>query len=796
MRLLKSLSLGLLLAAGISAVSFAATVSPPGPVYDTPSDINCATDLVCSQHTDITVKAVTLGATIGSANYHWDGASTCTNDSVFCIIPTGATHAYVMDSNTAFGNTYTPTASIAALQAYGAASASLKHATVSDAQGMGMPFDWVAGDESAVCPDSGTWYTATGIASTAGCWHRIYSGELHAMWFTGADNGYNGSTNTADSTAAFTAIGNKLAASARSGPQTNSRYLVTGSEYVSSGDYLITAADGSAFGGTPAQGTWGFKLTGDGRGSNIYYNPTGGSGLLMKLNNWAGGSVRDMTFTSANATNNFLQFSATGSQWWEFRNLLFGGPWNNIFQLIGTDQSSDLTIDHVEVWGGYNGAFLYTPCSGGTVQAKNYYIENSQFTYLSNWGPIVDFCIGGNINIINDNATTANQTLFYLRESAFIDTYTHGDFNFSVRNFELEPLGAATNLVVINSVWPTGNISFDNFDAGQTLLETALNQVMWNFTLTNGGPTISIRNSQVPGVALYTAPPNPQHYSYSITYENDIFLQQTDIFKYGSPSIQIAHDATDSTNLAGLPVVRMRNCKGGTGNASTNSYYLRAAYPTSTVVSVGQFYVLSDMVWKVSSVSGSATTSATVPYPTRAFTYNDPSGNVVWQSQDSFSDGVYATDANVKYDGIPAPEANLDELKITLSTPVGGLPTGAAGSMNYAFKILPPNHWVIAAELVIPPGASAMTGTVVYDLKDEEWTAVLLHSFSVVNPSIGYDSGRVTIFANAAGQAGGFSTGPVSQAVTSAFGKRIISINAEASATAAIPGAYVILWYI
>lgn len=68
---------------------------------------------------------------------------------------------------------YQPTASIAALQAYGQASGtSVLHAAVYGA--LGGDFDWISGNQSANCPAAPYWYAATDVAATTGCWHRTF----------------------------------------------------------------------------------------------------------------------------------------------------------------------------------------------------------------------------------------------------------------------------------------------------------------------------------------------------------------------------------------------------------------------------------------------------------------------------------------------------------------------------------------------------------------------------------------------------------------------------------------------
>jgi hypothetical protein len=79
--------------------------------------------------------------------------------------------------------TYTATASIAALQAYGSSSSTVAHAHVvayySNSMTGGGDFNWVATCPGA--PNNGTWVAATGVAS--GCWVREASGGLTPEMF-------------------------------------------------------------------------------------------------------------------------------------------------------------------------------------------------------------------------------------------------------------------------------------------------------------------------------------------------------------------------------------------------------------------------------------------------------------------------------------------------------------------------------------------------------------------------------------------------------------------------------------
>lgn len=118
----------------------------------------------------------------GIGLYKWNGASTATVNSPWVIQCTGVTTGRMeLDVSTPV---YVPTASIAALEAYGASSASVKHAEVQCYYATGPchgggRFDWLTSYLPSGGADGGIWIAATGVSCSAtGCWHRADISDL------------------------------------------------------------------------------------------------------------------------------------------------------------------------------------------------------------------------------------------------------------------------------------------------------------------------------------------------------------------------------------------------------------------------------------------------------------------------------------------------------------------------------------------------------------------------------------------------------------------------------------------
>lgn len=597
---------------------------------------------------------------------------------------------------------------------------------------------------------------------------------------------YGSLGNQADASLVFSHMKDTINATTKTTPFVRNDESATVSVDLGSGEYLVTTS------GAMSVRAWGQKIKGAGAAvAAVYFNPGGGNGYLLKADNASQNVLEDFSVMSSDGTNDFCWLFANvaglgiGDSDFVVRDFIIFGPWRYCFKIDGDNILSNNIWEHVVMWGGCD-AFIYIPATTSYI-VVNHYIAHCQWAFLDKQGYIIDCGQGGSFSVRDCTALHVNHTLFNFTQATQVEGFgLTNDLTFVVDRFEVELLAPnPANAKIINCTWPAGLIDCRHIIMSSAIRVTLnLAQKLWSFVLNSGGPQIIFRDSQLAGVFEFTAPPNPQLYTYSIKFDNCAFMDRFDPFDAGAPTFIITHDATDAVNLASLPIIRLRNRRDATPDA--NPYNSAAAWQAAHVYPVNTIVNINLQTWRA-LVGG--TSGAAAPVPHRAASFAEGPDTLQWTLVDGYPYGDYVKDANIKYDGIGAILGDLEPLTCIITGPDGKTPRGNAVATvrNHVHRILPPNSKVTQLRFIIPAGVAVTATPTNYDVKSELFAQPIIKTFTTVNPSTGYDSGWVD--AN-------YNTGAAGARVADAYGSRMIQLVARADVTETIAGAFLMVRYV
>lgn len=555
---------------------------------------------------------------------------------------------------------------------------------------------------------------------------------------------------------------------------------------VPAGQYKFTGAD--PFGGSIATvDTSGLTIRGSGRlQTALQFTPTvpgqtlfdnSGAGLG---GHWPYYDMSDMSIYSDNFANGFCHNVVAGSNGIGGNintRLQFTGSWAYLWKLEG-DNNNDNTTYREQLYYGAFGAVLLIPSTGSAQHVNHWFSDCRAFLPSGNW---LDISKGGSIHVLNWTADAPGigspGTLFQFKQSV-IDIY-NGQFNFSADFGRPEFTVSGTTQKLINCVWPTGNVTWRNMDMSSSVASALPpTNTLAQYTLNGGGPTVSYQNSFISGVHEVLAPSNPDLYAYRVKFEDTLYSHDTDIFANGAFKIT---PQMGETNTACLPTIELDGVR-GVAQSGYESIALRQA---SHAYTLNQRYLTSDGYIWYCSTAGTTSATATVR-PGRAASYAD--GTAVFFQNDLYPQGIFAKDASVKVDAA-LPFGNVTPKCVVLTGKTSKSPARLSGPVvNGDVKfILPPNAKIIAFESHIPSGVSAQATTATWLLKNATYSGITtIATIAAANPSTG-DAQRVIC---------NYDTGAYSAGGMSAFGNRIIVLEAQTDVTAEILGAFFMVWYI
>jgi len=328
---------------------------------------------------------------------------------------------------------------------------------------------------------------------------------------------------------------------------------------LSGSTYFLTGACPWMMASQLSHNTFGIKVQGMGAGATrIDYTPSV-AGTPFLTNQWLLGSVfEDIAFVGHDATADFLA-SVEGTlgggniQDYVFSRCTWGGSWNNIFTLTGTNNNSEWKVHDCGVSGTLTGSWLNIPASGTSDQFLNFWFHNCKFNATT--GSWVTMSLGGSVRV------TAADTSGW---SPVTPTYLFNLLGFAhargVQSFSCDKLRMqmpTANCLFLHSQWAGGNISFDEVDQSSSAgIYPAGTDSMLIEIQNNPGPNMEFANSNFLGQHVYTYASN------AFASQSRISYKSCDIIQYPNAASFVVFTEL-AGNKGGAPLVDFDiNCRG------------------------------------------------------------------------------------------------------------------------------------------------------------------------------------------------------------------------------------------
>ena len=316
------------------------------------------------------------------------------------------------------------------------------------------------------------------------------------------------------------------------------------------GQYRITEAN-AMMGQTAATGlTYGITYRGMGRGiTEVVFDPAASAYLCTNDDDWMGVTFEGITFRGGSGTNAKFMLSNRGSnaiQHFAYRDCDWFDDWDVIFNLTGTDNNSEWLFERCQASGDFT-TFLDSTSSDAFV---NFTFFDCQIHY--NTGDFLKFTKGGNINLFGSSLICWTSGTFF---KLLGTSHNAGATYFRMYGGRAEMHTSSVKL--IESEWLYGNIVIDSVDtAAMAPIVGSWVTATWNIG-GESGPLISVRDCSIQGQHEVIYGDTVLNYAPNITYERCTFW---DYAKANDAFVFTA--AGGHTNEGGLPVVRIRSCRG------------------------------------------------------------------------------------------------------------------------------------------------------------------------------------------------------------------------------------------
>ena len=307
--------------------------------------------------------------------------------------------------------------------------------------------------------------------------------------------------------------------------------------------------------------TLGIKVQGQGGGATrIDYNPSV-TGTPFLTNQWLIGNVmQDISFISHDPTADFLasvEGTAGGGNIgdYHFYRCSWGGAWNNIFNLTGTNNNSEWKISQCTIGGTLAGSWLNVGPSVGSGgdQFLNFWFDDCKFNCST--GSWITLNRGGSVRLTAcDSSGWVPSTPTYLFNLLGF-THAQGVCSFSCDKLRMEM--NSPNCLLIHSQWPFGNVSFDAVDSSSNVAA---------YPSTNAPIFIEIQNQ--PGASYnffnsnFVGQANISYDSGAWTHQSNISFKSCNILQWPNAATYVTFTEL-TTNKGGAPPVDFDiNCKG------------------------------------------------------------------------------------------------------------------------------------------------------------------------------------------------------------------------------------------
>lgn len=307
--------------------------------------------------------------------------------------------------------------------------------------------------------------------------------------------------------------------------------------------------------------TTGIKCQGMGsQATRIDYTPSV-AGTPFLTNQWLIGTVfQDISFVGHDLTADFLaSVEGTGGggniQDYHFYRCQWGGNWNNIFNLTGTNNNSEWMVSQCTLSGAIAGSWLFVApgVGSGGDQFLNFWFDDCKFN--PGTGSWVTLNWGGSVRITAGDASGWLPTTPTYIFNLLGFTHSRGVTSFSCDKLRMEM--GNSNCLFLHSQWPTGNVAFDMVtqDTNSTTYPSTNDTVL--IEIGNGqGACTTFQNCSFVGQHAYSYAANAFNFQSNFAYKNCNILQYPNAASFCS-FIELA------TNKGGAPVVEFDiSCRG------------------------------------------------------------------------------------------------------------------------------------------------------------------------------------------------------------------------------------------